>query len=305
MGDERIIVVVGPTASGKSALAVELALCFGGEVVSADSMQVYRHMDIGTAKPGADERAGVVHHMIDMVEPDEEYTAARYMDEAARCVRGIISKGRVPVVAGGTGLYIKVLLGGLFDGPGADPALRERLLREARGPDVGGLHARLAEVDPQSASAIHPNNIRRIIRALEVYEITGRPISEHHRVHAFSQRGFKALKIGLAPERERLYEAIDARVDGMMERGLVEETGRLLEMGYSRDLKPMCALGYKETGAYLDGECTLDEAVSGIKRDTRRYAKRQLTWFRKDEEIMWFGPHEGRRIMEIAQGYLN
>ncbi|MFQ5735809.1 MAG: tRNA (adenosine(37)-N6)-dimethylallyltransferase MiaA [Thermodesulfobacteriota bacterium] len=301
----KTIIIAGPTASGKSGLAVELATRFNGEVVSADSMQVYRSMDIGTAKPTPGQMRGVPHHLIDVVDPDENFTAARYRTMALDAIRGIHGRGRVAFVAGGTGLYIKALTGGIFKGPGADPALREEFAREAAESGAASLHARLREVDPQGAAKIHPNNLVRVIRALEVHTITGRPISGFHREHAFSEAPFEALRTGLDPGREELYRRIDGRVEEMMEAGLLEETRGLIEAGYSSSLKPMGGLGYKEMSGYIRGEYGIDEAVRLLKRNTRHYAKRQITWFRKDPEIRWFDPGQKQVIIEAVKGYLN
>ncbi len=301
----KVVIIAGPTASGKSSLAVELAGLFNGEVISADSMQVYRGMDIGTAKPTAGQMAGVAHHMIDVADPDEDFTAAQYRRMALECVRKINARGRNVFVAGGTGLYIKALTRGLFEGPKADPALRAQLAREAAEHGSERLYERLKEVDPEAAASMHPNNVVRVIRAIEVYTLSKRPISEFHREHAFSDSPFAALKIGLALEREELYARIESRVDEMLEAGLVEEVRGLLSAGYSPDLKPMGALGYKEMAGYIGGRLGFEEAVSLLKANTRRYAKRQLTWFRKDAEIRWFEPTEKNGIIKAVKEYLN
>ena len=304
MDREKIVVIAGPTASGKSSLAVELARLFDGEVISADSLQVYRHMDIGTAKPSLKERTGVPHHLISVVEPDAEYTAARFRTEAARLIHEIRKRGKNVFVAGGTGLYIKALTEGLFEGPGRDPSLRDELLRGALLEGKEAIHKRLARVDPESAAAIHPNNLRRIVRALEVYYRSERPIASFHKEHAFGQKPFDTLKVGIKKDREALYPDIDCRVDSMFSDGLVEEVKRLLEAGYSSDLKPMCALGYKEVLGYLRGDYPLEEARRLTKRNTRHYAKRQMTWFKKDPEIRWFHPADKKGIMALVKEFL-
>ncbi len=301
----KAVVIAGPTASGKSSLAVELAALFNGEVVSADSMQVYRRMDIGTAKPTAKERRGVPHHMIDVVDPGEDFTAARFREMALASVKEIHGRGRNVFIAGGTGLYIKALTRGIFKGPPADPGLRAELAREADAHGSERLYERLKAVDPAGASNIHPNNLVRVIRALEVYALSKTPISEFHREHAFSEATFETLKIGLCPDRTELYERIDRRVEKMMENGLLEETKKLLQAGYSSFLKPMGGLGYKEMTGYLGGEYGLEEAVRLLKRNTRHYAKRQMTWFKKDPEIRWFNPGRKNDIIETVKGYLN
>jgi len=296
----RTVIIAGPTASGKSGLAVTLASRFNGEIISADSMQVYRRMDIGTAKPTAEERGGVAHHMIDVVEPDEPFTAALYASMALERIREVHERGCNPFVAGGTGLYIKALTGGIFKGPEADPALRAGL-EELETPR---LHARLRQVDPAGAAAIHPNNRVRVIRALEVWELTKRPISEFHAEHAFAEEPLKTLKIGLELERGEINARIDARVDEMMAAGLLEETRGLLKAGYSPSLKPMGALGYKEMVEHIEGRCSLDDAVEDLKKNTRRYAKRQMTWFRKDPDIRWFNPEAKKDIIEAVKEFL-
>lgn len=304
MEKPRVTFILGPTASGKTGLAVELASLFNGEIISADSMQVYRYMDIGTAKPSKEELSRAAHHFIDIVGPEEEYTAARFRAEALEKVREIRFRGRNVFVAGGTGLYVKVLTKGIFEGPGADRSVREALREEAGVSGNPALYERLKEVDPASAEKIHPNNTGRLIRALEVWELAKRPISDFHKEHAFSEEPFDALKIGLEVDRAALYDRIERRVDEMMERGLLEETQRLLSMGYGSGLKPMSGLGYKEMIGFLSGEHPLETAVALIKRNTRRYAKRQLTWFRKDPEIRWFSPGQKSDIINLVKGHL-
>lgn len=301
----KTIIIAGPTASGKSDLAVRLASLYDGEIISADSMQVYRRMDIGTAKPTLDERGGIPHHMIDIIEPDEEFCAARFASLALEKIREMHGRGKNPFVAGGTGLYIKTLTRGIFKGPEADPALRANLEKEVEEHGSARLHERLKAVDPAGAAAIHPNNRARVIRALEVYTLSKKPISEFHREHAFSDEPLQTLKIGLKVEREELYERINARVERMMADGLLEETRGLLGAGYSPSLKPMGGLGYKEMVDYLDGRCALDEAVENLKRNTRRYAKRQMTWFNKDPGIRWFNPGQKKDIIETVKEFLN
>jgi len=301
----KTIIIAGPTASGKTGLAVLLASLYNGEIISADSMQVYRRMDIGTAKPALEERGGIAHHMIDMVEPDEGFSAARFASLALEKIREMHGRGKNPFVAGGTGLYIKALTRGIFNGPEADPALRARLEEEAEKHGSARLHERLREVDPAGAAAIHPNNRTRVIRALEVYELSKKPISEFQREHAFSDEPLQTLKIGLMLEREELYERINARVDAMMANGLLEEARGLLEAGCSPSLKPMGGLGYKEMVDHIEGRCALDEAVEKIKMNTRRYAKRQMTWFGRDPGIRWFNPGQKKDIIEAVKEFLN
>lgn len=302
---EKLVVIAGPTASGKSALAAGLARLFDGEVISADSMQVYRHMDIGTAKPSEDEMAGVAHHLISIVDPQDEYTAARFRNDALQKIMEIRGRGKKVFIAGGTGLYIRALAEGLFEGPEADWDLRRELLDEAEKKGREALHERLREVDPVSASRIHPNNLHRIIRALEVYSLSRRPISDFQKEHSSAPPSFETLKVGLAMEREELYAAIDGRVDRMVEAGLLHETRRLLSMGYHSGLKPMRGLGYKEMAAFIEGEYDFEEAVRLVKRNTRHYAKRQMTWFRKDPGIRWFNPGDKTCIIGLVRGFLD
>ena len=301
----KTIIIAGPTASGKTDLAVQLASLCNGEIISADSMQVYRRMDIGTAKPTLEERGGIPHHMIDIIEPGEEFSAARFASLALEKIREMRERGKNPFVAGGTGLYIKTLTHGIFKGPEADPALRARLEREADEHGSARLHERLKEVDPAGAAAIHPNNRARVIRALEVYTLSKKPISEYHREHAFSDEPLQTLKIGLAVDREELYGRINERVDRMMARGLLAETRGLLDAGYSPSLKPMGGLGYKEMTDCIEGRRTLEEAVELLKMNTRRYAKRQMTWFGKDPGIRWFNPGQKKDIIEAVKEFLN
>ena len=288
---KKIVIISGPTASGKSRVALELAEKFDGEIINADSMQVYRQMDIGTAKPPAEDRARVSHHLIDIVEPGEEYSAARFRIDATRAIEDITERGKLPFITGGTGLYIKALTMGLVNGPGEDKSIRERLTKEAETGGAEVLYEKLKSVDPVSATRIHPNNLVRVIRALEVFYITGRPLSEIQAGHSFKETPFDALNIGLKLDRELLYERINHRTGEMIEAGLVEEVRGLLGQGYSRDLKPMLGLGYKEICAHLLGGVNLGEAISEIKKHTRHYAKRQMTWF-NSMDILWFSPED-------------
>jgi tRNA dimethylallyltransferase len=283
-----LLLIVGPTATGKSALAVECCLRLGGEVVSADSMQVYRHMDIGTAKPTPEERKGVAHHCIDLVEPDEEYSVARYKGDAERAIADIHGRGKLPLLCGGTGLYVKAVLYGL-DLPiaAADWDLRKRLEDEAQRLGAVGLHERLRQVDPQAAARIHPHNIRRVVRALEVFALTGRPMSSYHRLDQQPRAQYNLVAFGLNLPRAQLYRRIDARVEAMMQRGLLEEVRWLLDHGYSERLISMKGLGYRQAALHLRGEVDRDTAVYLIKRDTRHYARRQLTWFRAEPALRW------------------
>ena len=287
-----VIIISGPTCVGKTGGAITLAEPLGGEIISADAVQVYRHMDIGTAKPTPQEQARVRHHLIDVADPDETFSAARFKTAAEAVIGELHKKGRPTFVVGGTGLYIKALTEGLFRVEEGNGALRERLRAEAK--DLGGpiLHQRLEEVDPEAAGRIHPNDGFRIIRALEIFELTGKPLSEHHRAHGFSDAPYHLLKIGLFLDREVLYERINERVDRMLEAGLLQEVKGLRRRGYGPNLKSMKSIGYRHMTEYLEGHVAWEETVRRFKRDTRRYAKRQLAWFRQDPEIHWLQPSE-------------
>lgn len=298
-----LVIILGPTGVGKTALALRLAGRWGGEIVGADSLQVYRGMDIGTAKPTPAEQRLVPHHLIDVVDPDEPFDASRYCEMARRAIAGLNEKGKPVFVVGGSGLYIRALLGGLIDGPGADEPLRRSLKEEQRRLGVDALYARLRLRDPQAAERIDRRDAVRIIRALEVLELTGRSIVEHQRDHGFQQRPYRALKIGLTVERAELLARIDARAERMVADGFVAEVRRLLERGYHRDLKPMQSLGYRHMAAHLAGEGDLAAAIRLIKRDTRRYAKRQLTWFCRDPEIRWLAPHDEERAAGLVGSF--
>ena len=297
--------VLGPTATGKSDLGLELARTFGGEIISADSVQVYRLMDIGTAKPPEEVRREVRHHMIDVVWPDEEFSAGDFRRLARKAIEEILLRGRIPIVVGGTGLYIKALTEGLIEGLKAQRDLREELLREARAIGSRGLWERLREIDPRGAEAIHPNDLYRIIRALEIHHLSGLPPSSVREGHGFGDRPYDLLKVGLIRPRKELYRRIDQRVEQMIKGGLVEEVKGLLKRGYGEGLISMKAIGYKEILKYLRGEISLDEAVRLMKRNTRHLAKRQITWFKRDPEIQWFRyPEERERIFRLVAEFL-
>ncbi len=283
----KIIVICGPTAIGKTGAAIGLAQKFQGEIVSADSMQIYQYMDIGTAKPTAEEKAAVKHHMIDIAAPDEEFDAARYAEEARGIISELHHRGIPPFVVGGTGLYLKTLLHGIFQAPPSPPALREELRRIAEESGSPFLHRRLLNCDPESARKIHPNDSYRIIRALEIYESTGKSIREYQKKHLFAEKKYRTFKIALHSEREILYERINRRVDAMLDAGLEDEVRELTEKGYSHELKSMQSIGYRHMNEYIRGLMDYTEAVRTMKRDTRRYAKRQFTWFRADPEMIW------------------
>jgi tRNA dimethylallyltransferase len=308
MEAKPLIILLGPTAAGKSRIAIPVAKAFGTEILTADSRQVYRGMDIGMDKPAPAERDGVPHRLIDLVEPDQPFNVGEYRRLALAEIARLHDEGRIPLVVGGTGLYIRALIGGLWDGPAADWDYRRRLDETARvyGDDV--LYRRLTLVDPESAARLHPHDRVKIVRALETHHLLGRPLSALHREHGFHERRFSAILIGLTKEREALYRDIDIRVERQLNGGLVEETGRLLEQGYGRHLGSMKGLGYRQIAGYLAGEYSLEEAVRLLKRDTRRFAKRQFTWFRKEPNIIWieWRPEEtvdrmATRIVELIR----
>jgi len=303
---QRIILVVGPTASGKSELAVRLAEEIRGEIVNADSMQFYDGMAVGTARPSAELMLRVPHHLFGIVNPDTNFSAADFISIARDTITDIISRQNVPLVVGGTGLYLRALLCGLAESPSSDDDYRKELIRYAAEHGSQALHDKLAVVDAVTAARLHVNDHLRIIRALEVFHQTGRPISEMHDAHGFSQEYYDALKIGLSVERKLLYGRIDKRVDTMIEAGLVSEVQALLSRGYSPGLKALGAIGYKEICDYLAGKSSLAKAVELIKMNTRRYAKRQLTWFRRDPEIKWLEyPESFDNINRIVCDFIN
>jgi tRNA dimethylallyltransferase len=281
-----LIVVAGPTGSGKSALALGLAQALEGEIVNADSVQIYRHFNIGSAKLSEAERCGIPHHLLDIAEPDAVFTAGDYMQLGRAAVAEISRRGHVPVVCGGTGFYIRALLEGLFEGPGRDDALRRRMAaREARRP--GSLHCWLARFDPASAARIHPNDVNKTMRALEIVLLTRRPVTELFEQGRDALQGYRRLMLVLNPPRDQLYERIEARSRAMFERGLVSELRRILALGYARTSKPFESLGYAQALAVIDGRLTEEEAIAETALLTRRYAKRQWTWFRKEPGAVW------------------
>jgi tRNA dimethylallyltransferase len=293
----KLIVVLGPTASGKTEIALEIAGRTGACIIGADSVQVYRYFDIGSAKPTEEQRRGIPHFLIDVADPDEDFNAGTYMRLALDRIRGLVADGKKIVVVGGTFLYVKALLYGLLEGVEVDREFRDSLARERDEKGVASLHKRLESVDPVSAGRINPNDYVRIERALEVYHATGQKISDHQRRHGFSEQRFNALKIGFLWDRERLRRAIDARVDAMIDRGWVEEVKAIRAMGYGPDLKPMKSIGYKRINEFLDGRLDFKTAVESIKTDTKRFSKRQSTWLRADDGIKWFDPAEGKDIV--------
>jgi tRNA dimethylallyltransferase len=286
--ENRLVVISSPTASGKSEIAVELARKIGGEIISADSMQVYRHMDIGSAKITLEEMMGVPHYMIDVAEPMENFDVARFAEEAKAHVRDIQMRGKVPILCGGTGFYIQAVTRDIdFTESGCDEVYRSELAKYAETHGNEALHARLREIDPESAEAIHANNVKRVIRALEYYRQTGEKISEHNIRESERPSPYDLHFYVIHCDRQALYDRIDRRVDFMMDMGLIDEVMYLKAMGLTRDMVSMQGLGYKEMLDYLDGMYDLEEAVRILKRDSRHYAKRQLTWFKREKEAVW------------------
>ncbi|MSV28104.1 MAG: tRNA (adenosine(37)-N6)-dimethylallyltransferase MiaA [Bryobacterales bacterium] len=295
-----LIAITGPTGSGKSAIALQICTSFGGEVVNCDSLQIYRHFDVGTAKLPLDAREGIPHHLIDILDPDQLFTAGEYSRSARTVVTEIRDRGRVPVVAGGTGFYLRALLDGLFSGPAGDGSLRERLaLRHKR--RAGSLHRLLARFDPETAARVHPNDLRKLTRALEIRLLTRQPASQ-----VFAERsrqplqGFRVLKIGLNPEREALYARLNRRTAAMFEGGLIEEVHAILSSGYSASAKPFESHGYKQAIQLLNGELNFMEAVANARQNTRNYAKRQMTWFKRDADIEWFAGFGDEPGIQVA-----
>lgn len=278
-----------------------LAEEFGGEIVSADSIQVYRYLDVGSAKPTAEEQARVTHHMIDVRSPDEHFSAGDYVREARATIRAALDRGAVPFVVGGTGLYIRLLLGGIADVPASDSSVRRRLLDEARRCAEGKMWMRLSQVDPETARQTPAANLVRVLRGLEVLELTGKPLSEIQHGHALADRPYTSLFLVISPPRGVLYERIDKRVDSMIKGGLLEEVARIYGRGYSRELKPLQSIGYRHAGMVLAGEMGEREAIALMKRDTRRYAKRQFTWFRSEHGALWCDSEDASRVrLEVS-----
>ena len=289
---------------GKTFTAIHMAQTFNGEIIGADSMQIYRYMDIGTAKPTTDEQSRVTHYMIDIIDPDEHFDARQFAETAYEKIMNLYARGVIPFVVGGTGLYIKALVNGLFKAGRADIRVRERLQEQARIYGSDFLHQTLRRHDPDTAARIHPNDSFRIVRALEVYELTGKTITAFQREHGFKDNRFRALKIGLHINREVLYDHINQRVDAMIESGFLNEVQGLMDMGYSDDLKSMQSIGYRHLVDFIKGRCSWDEAIRTLKRDTRRYAKRQLTWFKADPEIIWREPGQLKEIHRLIKKFL-
>ncbi|THJ08932.1 MAG: tRNA (adenosine(37)-N6)-dimethylallyltransferase MiaA [Nitrospira sp. CG24C] len=307
-----VVVIVGPTAVGKSRIAVEVAKAFETEVLTADSRQVYRGMDVGTDKPASEERQAVPHRLIDLVDPDESFNAGLYRRQAIDEIERLYRDCRLPLVVGGTGLYVRTLLKGLCDAPQADPIMRKTLRQEAEDQGYDRLYARLVDVDPVIAARLHPRDESKVIRALEVYQLSGRRMSEFQQEHGFAERPFATLMIGLNRDRDMLYRRIEGRIDWQLAHGLIEETKQLLAQGYRRDSAAMKGLGYRQVAEHLAGEYDAAEMVRRFKRDTRHFSKRQMTWFRKEPGIQWLMieesepvPHTTTRVIEQIDRFLN
>jgi len=285
--------IVGPTGAGKSALAMAVAERSNCEIINADSRQFYRGMDLGTAKPPAEDRRRVPHHLIDVRNPDESLDVAEFAQLARAAIEEIAGRGRNPLVVGGSGLYLRVIRGGIFQGPAASAEIRGRLAKISADHGVAHLHQRLRKIDPAAANRIGVNDLYRIVRALEVFELTGETISAHQRRHRFADIGYDTLTVGVEVERKELYEAIDRRFDAMVAAGLAAEVRALVEAGYSPEKPPLSTIGYKQIAAYLRGELALANAIAQAKQESRRLAKRQLTWFRREPEIVWLDPERG------------
>ncbi|MBW2654782.1 MAG: tRNA (adenosine(37)-N6)-dimethylallyltransferase MiaA [Deltaproteobacteria bacterium] len=301
---KKIIIICGPTGIGKTTFAISVARRFNGEIIGADSMQIYKHMNIGTAKPEPEELSQIPHHLVDFLDPKDDFDAGQYVKAADKSIEDMTTRGKIPIITGGTGLYIKALLYGLFR---SEPICEKTLSQLTR--DLGeagslNLYQKLEKCDPKSARKIHPNDSFRVIRALEVYQTTGQRISDRQKNHDFDDLRYNSMKIGLTMDREKLYDRINKRVDVMLNQGLLNEVTTLVENGYSFDLKPMQSIGYKHMGMFIENKVSWEEAVRLLKRDTRRYAKRQFTWFRKDKEIIWFQPSQFDLAEKLIKEFL-
>ncbi len=300
-----LIILTGPTAVGKTALSIRLAKAVGGEILSADSMQVYRHMDIGSAKIRPEEMEGIPHHLIDVLEPQEDFNVVLFQKMAKKAMEGIYERGNIPIITGGTGFYIQAVLYDIdFTESEENTSYRKELERLAEEKGNAYLHGMLKGADPESAKAIHENNRKRVIRALEFHMMTGRKISEHNENERKKETAYNAAYFVLTDDRDILYQNIDVRVEQMIEAGLVEEVNRLRNMGCTKDMVSMQGLGYKEILSYLEGEISLERAIYLIKRDTRHFAKRQLTWFRRERDVIWVSKNQLRSCGESCEDYL-
>ncbi len=300
----KLVIILGPTAVGKSELAMELAALLSGEIVSADSLQVYRYLDIGTGKPSPEDQQRIPHHLIDILDPDEAFNVALFRTLAAQRIEQIHQRGRAILVCGGTGLYIKALTQGLFEGPAQDASIRRVLQQRIEQEGLAALYDQLVEIDPNVISTIDANDRQRTIRALEVYQLTGRPLSQWQKDHAFQQQPYDVLKIGLNRERGELYERINRRCEQMIEDGLLDEVRGLVAKGFRLALKSLRSVGYRQIGQVLSGVQELPEGIEEMKQETRKLAKRQLTWFRADREVCWFEPQSKDAIVEKIGDFL-
>jgi len=303
-----VVVVTGPTSAGKTTLAIELALRFDGEIVNADSMQVYRYMDVGTAKPTLEQRARAPHHLLDVATPDETYSAGRYARAARAAAAAIHARGRLVLLVGGTGLYVRAFLEGLLGGAEADPELRAELeaehARALAAGDATRLHQRLSALDSGAAAQIHPRDVRRCVRALELCLGSGEPASERRRAHGFADRPYRSLHLALDPGRARLDARIDAHCAQMIERGLLQEVRALRRRGYGPELRPMQAIGYRHLQPVVEGRTTLAVALAEMQRDTRRFARRQRTWLRKVPDAVWMDPADAAQVAKTVEAFL-
>ena len=304
-----LIILTGPTAVGKTKASIGLAKALNGEIISADSMQVYKYMDIGSAKIKPEEMQGVKHYLVDELEPDEEFHVVKFQQMAKEAMEEIYAKGKVPIIVGGTGFYIQAILNDIdFTENNEDTPYRSELEAIAKEQGNKVLHQMLAEVDPESAQAIHANNVKRVIRALEFYKLTGQKISEHNEKERAKESPYDFCYFVLNDERQNLYNRIDIRIDQMLEEGLLEEVTALKNKGYTKDMVSMQGLGYKEILDYLNGECTLEEAIYILKRDTRHFAKRQLTWFRRERDVIWVDKnkyaYDESKILDVMLSYI-
>ena len=301
---KKIVTICGPTGIGKTNFAISIARNFNGEIIGADSMQIYKHMNIGTAKPDQNERAVVPHHLVDFLDPKEEFDAGQYATQADAIIASLYYKGKLPIIAGGTGLYMRALLHGLFR---TQPVCEKTLADLTRLHEDKGnffLHEQLTACDPIAAQRIHPNDSFRVIRALEVFQTSGNLISHKQKAHDFKEDKYQTLTIGLTMDRKLLYDRINQRVDMMINQGLLNEVKSLIERGYSLDLKPMQSIGYRHMGMFLKKEVDFYEAVRLLKRDTRRYAKRQFTWFNREKDLIWLEPTQTDKAFELVEKFL-
>lgn len=301
----KLLCLLGPTASGKTEISIKLAQRLNAEIISVDSRQIYRQMDIGTAKPTPQEQQAARHHLIDCVDITQPFSVADFQSLVDAVITDIQNRGKQVLLVGGAGLYFRAVVDGLFEGPAANPALRKRLEQEASEFGVDALHDRLRSCDPESAERIHPNNVTRVIRALEVYELTGTPMSKHQQQWQPENQRYPIIAFGLTMPRDLLYRRIEQRVDIMLANGLITEVESLLAAGYSRDNFALQSFGYKELTTYLDGKCTYVEAIEQLKQNTRRFAKRQMTWFRKDTRIEWIDREEVSDVVAYILGKID